>query len=1331
MSLYLHSILEEDNALRVEGRVAAELRTSVVHAFRGLPGYIVIGSLAINILSLLLPLAITQVYDRIVPNEGRESLAILLLAAFLALALETMLRTARAWLVLWSATQAAWRTHDDAIGRVLGSPSAWISRDSPSRMIDRIRSLTAIAEWRSSPSRLVLLDLPFSLLFAGLFVLIGGLLALVPLAVVVVVGLGLARNGRRLQDATQQRSAEAVRIEDFLVETLKGVAPIKAAAMEPQMVRRRERLEEHAARWTFESTRLAEVFRGYADMIANACQAATLVAGAIAVMSGAMSVGALACCTMLTGRAVQPVLRCLGMWNELQGLAVNAEKGRPLLELPRQDRQIAGRLPNRSLSVSLDKVSVESQRDFRPGLKRASLVIEEGSVVAILGVEGPGSSALAALITGRVRPSEGRMLVGGLDPVVSTAALRGRVIVVSPTHKPFSGTLLENLTAFRSGPAIEAACAAARLIGLEEEIHKLPQGYKTRVGDSLANDLSEGFLVRMAIARAIALKPGLLILDEANTPLDVRCERLLANALPTIRMRSTIVVLTNRPSFAAAADRVFALSNGVFIPEGRGGPLTPVVERGPEMASLHHPVHEWTQRIREAFSDSRCGDAGRSTLAGLIPPLLDHLEWSGSTRAVAEALPHQADVEDFATLRLVLLRLGFMTDLLDLAPSRVQLQHVPCLVVCDEADRVELALSHKDGIGFVVLDTSGTSRIVSGLDASSGLVYRIRAVEPGLQENQLQRDGWIGPVLKSFAPQIRMLLGTSLFLNATGLLLALFLMAVYDFAIGPKAFDTLLMLAIGVTGLLVLDFKLRSVRAHGIAYLCARFDALVAVSTYSRVLSLPLAMTEQATLGAQLARFRQFVMGRSLFGSSVASALFDVPFSFVSIAFLFFLGGTLAFIPIALAVVLVGLALLIGSAIAEQTRSTSDLKLKSDALVVEIATKATTIRDTGAEDTFRERAGAAYRDYLKSRFRVQYLEASLQAWSYAIVIAAGAAVLGFGALRVMERELTIGALIAIMAVSWRVLMPLQTVAIGSFRLVQFYKTLRQIDFLMRLKPEQDRSHLGDPARRPLLGKLAASDVTFRYPQRQEFALRSVRFDVQPNEFVTITGPSGAGKSTLLKMLLGLYQPQAGALLIDGKDVRQFELDHLRQNIAYLSQDPVLFYGTVAQNVRLTAPEASDQEIWTALARVGLSASCSWLSEGLETRVSSWTGVQSAADLTQRLALAAVLARARPLLLLDAPHQHLNAEGDTLLLQELMRRKHRSTIVLVTQRPSYLKLSDKVIFMRDGAVVSCGRPEEMLPRIYSDAVLGAGSAIRPAESIRHDPSSVAVTGAEVA
>ena len=374
--------------------------------------------------------------------------------------------------------------------------------------------------------------------------------------------------------------------------------------------------------------------------------------------------------------------------------------------------------------------------------------------------------------------------------------------------------------------------------------------------------------------------------------------------------------------------------------------------------------------------------------------------------------------------------------------------------------------------------------------------------------------------------------------------------------------------------------------------------------------------------------------------------------------------------------------------------------------MVEICTRLNLIRSDNAEGVWLNRASDTYRKYLTSKFRNQQFNNTLQVIAQAGVSISGAAVLGFGSIEVMNGSLSLGALIAIMAVVWRVLGPIQTVFLSLHRIRSTIGTIRQIDRLVKIKREREPGRITDVGSK-ITGRLSLSGICFRYANRLELAIKGISFDVQPGEFVALVGSSGAGKSTLLKVMLGLYQPQSGSVRVGDLDLRQIDTAEVRHTLSFLGQDPAFFYGTVAQNMRLVAPDATDDELVRALSMVGIRVDDPALPEGMETRINARNRRSMSLSFIQRLAVARAFVRNAPIILLDEPANHLDREGDEGLMRLIARCRGKSTVIMSTARPSHMRMADRVIVLHEGAVAAQGKPDEIVPILLAQNARAAG------------------------
>jgi len=724
----------------------------------------------------------------------------------------------------------------------------------------------------------------------------------------------------------------------------------------------------------------------------------------------------------------------------------------------------------------------------------------------------------------------------------------------------------------------------------------------------------------------------------------------------------------------------------------RGGPA--------DRPTMTNAVLEQQRRLAAEFGEGREGQAAAPELGGafegMLCEILVSVGWRGDEDRIFEVLPHLEPILSVRTLRAVLARLDVTLVPIERNCTGLTRADLPCLVV--EAEDACLLLTPGAEQAIDVYDLrAGTRGAATDLGLLTGQVYLLKCGKAADIQSLNTYGGFVGSVLKRLTRPLARIAGTSALINALGLLLSLYVLFVYDVIIATKSWDTLAFFAIAALAVLACELQLRHTRARMIAYLAARFDGVTSVRTLAAVLNLPLSMTERAPLAAQVSRFRQFEIGRELFAGNLASALFDLPFTLLFAAMLFVVGGLLGFVPVALSVVIAVVAVMFATVSVAQVARLGDHKLKSDALLFELTDKLPIIRNAAAESIWLARYAESLAAYQRSRFKNLQLNSSLQILTNGLVALAGIATLTIGALRVMDSAMSQGELIAAMIIVWRVLAPVQIVCLNISRLKQTLSTVRQINEVARMRTERE-TEAPPMLYRRLGGDILTSGLYLSNSSQHEPQLRGVNLEIRQGEIVAITGPSGSGKSTLLKVLLGLYPHYMGTVRLDGLDLRQLDPAEVRAGIGYAPQQPTFFYGSVAANFRFTCSGATDADIMGALAAVGLSLPNPDLPDGLATRISG-TGTRSLSQgILMRLSLARAMVKKPAMLFLDDPGTGLDRAGDDALIAHLAGLRGKTTVLLVTARPSHMRVADRVIEMRRGMVVMDGKPDIIVPRI---------------------------------
>ena len=512
-----------------------------------------------NLAGLAIPLGLWYALDHLQP--GRIWLMALLV--LVAILLEIGALWVRARIAAWVGAKFEHQLNCAAVEKLLATSLTDYEATGAGVHLDRIKALDSLREFYTGQAVLALADLPFVLLYLVAIALIGQALVLVPLALIGLYILIARGFGQSLKARLAATSDEEERRANFLLEVLGGIHAVKALGLEPLLNRRYERLIEASARAEYKTNVLSADAGNLAATATPVMQLATLLAGVLLLSLGWIKLGALAACSLLAVRALQPLQRGLGMWSRLQALGVAAERVEELFSLP-ADRP----LPLPLLSPGAGRLDIEKITfRYRPSLPAVlsdvSLSVQPGEAIGLTGEPGAGKTTLLWLIAGLIPPGNGRVLIDGQNPRACSVEGRSRTVAyLSPSAVLFEGTILENIAMFRTGKSLERAREAASIVGLDTLLNRLPQGFETRVGQGAIETLPRGLIQRVEIARALVEQPRILLFDSVNAALDSAGDELVKRLLERLRGRTTLIIASQRPSILRLADRIAHLERG-------------------------------------------------------------------------------------------------------------------------------------------------------------------------------------------------------------------------------------------------------------------------------------------------------------------------------------------------------------------------------------------------------------------------------------------------------------------------------------------------------------------------------------------------------------------------------------------------------------------------------------------------------------------------------------------------------------------------------------------------------------------------------------------------
>ena len=696
------------------------------------------------------------------------------------------------------------------------------------------------------------------------------------------------------------------------------------------------------------------------------------------------------------------------------------------------------------------------------------------------------------------------------------------------------------------------------------------------------------------------------------------------------------------------------------------------------------------------------GKQALSEQAACIVPLLEALGWTGRPRHLSEAVPHFIDNIDTDDFRETLANLNLTTVPIRTRQDRLNPALLPCLFVPDKGpvrvvlERVETEPVEGKAPGHAFRIYDGFTRSIRTAQSKGirGTAYVIRSVNT----SHVRRDNstWIAELSVRFRKLVVHVLIATLMINLLSLAMPLFMMSVYDTVIPSASVEQLVFLVAGVGLAIGIEWLFRRLRSQVMAHAAGRIDYMIGTAGFQQVLMLPIPMSENEPLGAQISHLQEFESIREFFAGPLGETIIDLPFVLLSLGVIALLGGWLVLVPITAAALLMLMAMAVTPFIKRTFANSGGTKTRQQRFLIEAVSGMRAIKFAGAEKVWIDRFRALSAASAISDFRIAMLNNLVQTLGRIIMLAAGVAVVGIGADMVMNNTLTIGALVASMALGWRVLGPFQSVIMLLNRATQIKSSLRQINHLMRIPPERIAGRI--PPKRTFKGRITFMGVGYRHAPDADPALNGVTFECGPGEVVAITGPNGAGKTTVANLACGLYKPQMGSVLFDGVDIRQLDPIDIRQNIGLVPQNSEMLYGTVSQNLRLSVPYATDEELVEAAKMADIDYAIGNLPEGYETRLTERVVSELPEGFKQKLAIARALLRKPPIMIFDEPGQMLDERGDNAFLNAIKKLRGTCTIIVVTHRPSHMRVADRLIVLNAGRLQFNGDPEEALKQM---------------------------------
>ncbi|BBP45611.1 ABC transporter [Thiosulfatimonas sediminis] len=559
---------------------------------------------------------------------------------------------------------------------------------------------------------------------------------------------------------------------------------------------------------------------------------------------------------------------------------------------------------------------------------------------------------------------------------------------------------------------------------------------------------------------------------------------------------------------------------------------------------------------------------------------------------------------------------------------------------------------------------------------------------------------WFWGVIQENRGLYKDILIASILINLFAIAMPMFVMNVYDRVVPNHTTDTLWILAAGIFLVITTEMILKLMRSWFVDLAANRADVKLSSSIMERVLNMRLVHRPRSS-GSFISNVQSFESIRSFIGSLTVTALVDLPFVLLFTLIIALINPILV-IPIVIAIlVVITYALSAQQKMHELSIDSMEASAKRNDTLYEAVANIETLKGFNAESRAQSRWEKATLFITRNAAKMRFLSASISNGATWVQQMASVSVIVLGVYLIIEGEISQGALIAAYLLTSRAMGPISQTA-GLLAQYHYAATSYQaLEEIMQRDVERPQGkswvHQGQ-----LKGDIEFRNVDFSYPNDDRLALSKISFKIRQGERVAILGRNGSGKTTLEKLLLSLFEPSGGSILLDGIDIRQIDPAELRRNIGYIPQDIVLFNGTLKENLMFSAPLASDEQIVNASHISGLAPIINAHPEGFNMQVGE-RGQSLSGGQKQSVALARAIINDPPILLFDEPTGSLDFSAEATFSKNLQTIVTGKTLITITHRTSLLNLVERIIVLDKGRVIADGPKDQVLEALRQGQV----------------------------
>ena len=674
----------------------------------------------------------------------------------------------------------------------------------------------------------------------------------------------------------------------------------------------------------------------------------------------------------------------------------------------------------------------------------------------------------------------------------------------------------------------------------------------------------------------------------------------------------------------------------------------------------------------------------------------------GALKAIDSIYPKSAKPITLDKFVSIVKKINFAASVDELSIKALATQKLP-LIYFDKNNQASLLLAIENGKYHIwEAALNQVSQITENVFKAS-YVKKCILIKPSTQhdgrvsfhDSIIKPSGWFWESLLKYKKVYVDVIVASLVVNILSIFSSLFSMNVYDRVIPNQAHETLWALAIGVFIAYIFDFLLRTLRSYFVDTANKKGDNEISAMLFERVMGLRLEHRPTSS-GSMANTLKEFDSLRDFFTSATLLSVVDLPFVLIFILVIGWIGGYLFLVPLLAIPLIIFSGLIFQPALERAMNLNLTEASQKHGLLIESISNLEAIKSLSTEGYFQSKWESILEASSASSFRSKFLATIIINLTSFIQQVAYVLIIVIGVYLIEKNALTMGGLVACTILASRAMAPLAQISSLLIRFQTASHALRGLNQL--IASEQERPSNKKFLHRPSFdGGIQFDKVTFNYPGQNAHSLDSISFDIKPGDKVAILGRVGSGKTTLLKLILGLYKPQSGSILIDGIDQNQIDPIDLRSNIGYVDQDSKLFYGTLRENIAIVKPDATDAMILAVAKISGVEDFTKLHPLGYEMKIGEG-GHGLSGGQRQAIAIARALLLNPQIILMDEPTSGMDSVAETLFIKNMHTFLKQRTLLFVTHKSSMMSMIDKIILMDAGKVVAFGPRDEVLKKL---------------------------------